>query len=922
MTKITIVIPALNSERWIVEALESVRSQTYPRELMETIVVDNQSSDDTVLLARSFLVRHAMQGRVIVADRGEDGSAAMNLGWRAGTGDWIQLLRSEDLLAANKFEVQTRVIPQLPSNVSVVCSRWRCVDHSAWLPTGPQTWPQLAGSIAVTLACSRGGTLGPALVRKTSIEGLVGFCGNTQFGIEEEFILRMAGLRESNTLGDQRTLRLDKFAEAVSASPLYFVRRGPGTDTRPMRLDIARRHLESAIAAQKMIHDYGYARLTRESIDQVASLCLESLADLRRLDRVMFRQYAERLREIDPGLVPARLAPSKWTGFVGAEPLAGVRRWIAPRAARIAEVSRRMSPWRIVERLQALAHSPMRSFVRMNAIVTPLAAVAIVGISASALLNGNATTPRIKVELGGFGVRAQSLSSQEHVAERPLIVVASTIYVEPQSSWPMPLKVRPQQLVPPGSRLLVQGLSLAATFSDGYRVSPAVWAVPADALANLNVRIAAAAAGRSDLMLLLVGPDGAELANAATTMLVGEPAGAAAFAAAQDQRPDKSDRRSSPVFAAASATASMPETSSTTDDVRARPAAKSAEPSNAPEVDEAVGRQPGREKVAPATAPRAPTTATPGREENAIASNPDAATTAPPERAGAEPARTAGAQYELNKRAALRALPDGAEREANAAPITKSMSTSSATTGAPRPLAAAPPKSDRQQQQRIERMIARGESALVDGKVVPPPTVATPKRAENPNAVDPDTASIASEQAGDEPTRRSAEHGLDQQEARPALSDRASREVIAAPMYKSVSASPTSTNAPPPMAADEGPRKSVAETPALRREEQQRIERIIARGESALVEGNVSVARQFFLRAAEASLARGALLLAFTYDAQEFARLGILGVQPSPVMALKWYKRARELGDKEAEERLHRLGVVEHHVVPLVDRRY
>ena len=82
----------------------------------------------------------------------------------------------------------------------------------------------------------------------------------------------------------------------------------------------------------------------------------------------------------------------------------------------------------------------------------------------------------------------------------------------------------------------------------------------------------------------------------------------------------------------------------------------------------------------------------------------------------------------------------------------------------------------------------------------------------------------------------------------------------------------------------------------------------IARGEREIEQGNVAVARQFFLRAAQFGLARGALLLAATYDPRELARWGAQGIQPNLTEARRWYERARELGAPEAEERLARLG--------------
>jgi len=103
--------------------------------------------------------------------------------------------------------------------------------------------------------------------------------------------------------------------------------------------------------------------------------------------------------------------------------------------------------------------------------------------------------------------------------------------------------------------------------------------------------------------------------------------------------------------------------------------------------------------------------------------------------------------------------------------------------------------------------------------------------------------------------------------------------------------------------------------PNLTPQERAHAEKLIARGLSALEDGTVAVARQFFLRAAEAKLARGALLLAATYDPQELERLGVLGVQPNLDLARKWYDRARLLGAPEAEDRLARLPAAERNYV-------
>lgn len=90
-------------------------------------------------------------------------------------------------------------------------------------------------------------------------------------------------------------------------------------------------------------------------------------------------------------------------------------------------------------------------------------------------------------------------------------------------------------------------------------------------------------------------------------------------------------------------------------------------------------------------------------------------------------------------------------------------------------------------------------------------------------------------------------------------------------------------------------------------DQQGQVERLLVHGERYLAQGNIAVARQYFLRAAEARNAKGALRLAETYDSRELARLGVHGVSPDPALAQRWYERALELGAPEAPARLRRL---------------
>ncbi len=53
-TKVTVIIPARNEERYITGCLRAVTDQTYPADLLEVIVVNDHSTDNTAALAASF----------------------------------------------------------------------------------------------------------------------------------------------------------------------------------------------------------------------------------------------------------------------------------------------------------------------------------------------------------------------------------------------------------------------------------------------------------------------------------------------------------------------------------------------------------------------------------------------------------------------------------------------------------------------------------------------------------------------------------------------------------------------------------------------------------------------------------------------------------------------------------------------------
>jgi hypothetical protein len=85
------------------------------------------------------------------------------------------------------------------------------------------------------------------------------------------------------------------------------------------------------------------------------------------------------------------------------------------------------------------------------------------------------------------------------------------------------------------------------------------------------------------------------------------------------------------------------------------------------------------------------------------------------------------------------------------------------------------------------------------------------------------------------------------------------------------------------------------------------LDRLLARGDQFLALGDVASAGLFYRLAATKGSAKGATALGSTYDPIYLERIGIVGTRPSAAEAIKWYRRAIDMGDRTAAERLGEL---------------
>jgi len=91
-TQVSLIIPARNESTTIAECLQAVSQQTYPEELLQVLVVDDQSQDDTMAVIKSFIEHKGSNFHLLQVGEQEMAvgkKAAINKGIEHATGELI-----------------------------------------------------------------------------------------------------------------------------------------------------------------------------------------------------------------------------------------------------------------------------------------------------------------------------------------------------------------------------------------------------------------------------------------------------------------------------------------------------------------------------------------------------------------------------------------------------------------------------------------------------------------------------------------------------------------------------------------------------------------------------------------------------------------------------------------------------------------
>ncbi len=142
MTALSIVIVSYNSAKTISHCLESIRGSTIDQELIELIIVDNDSSDHTV----DLLNRHYPDYKLIVNERNLGFGAACNIGADLAKSEYLLFINPDTLLDHQALEL---LVAKARSTQDQIVIGGALYDgRNNYLPESGRRLPTLKSSIA------------------------------------------------------------------------------------------------------------------------------------------------------------------------------------------------------------------------------------------------------------------------------------------------------------------------------------------------------------------------------------------------------------------------------------------------------------------------------------------------------------------------------------------------------------------------------------------------------------------------------------------------------------------------------------------------------------------------------------------------------------------------------------------------------
>lgn len=124
--RVSVCIPTYNHAHFLVDAVESVRNQTFSD--YELVIVDNCSTDDTKEVVRQMMA-HDNRIRYVCNETNVGPVGNLNRCLVLGQGDYVTILCADDLLAPAFLEKTVAALDRYPDVSLVACARTVVDEH-------------------------------------------------------------------------------------------------------------------------------------------------------------------------------------------------------------------------------------------------------------------------------------------------------------------------------------------------------------------------------------------------------------------------------------------------------------------------------------------------------------------------------------------------------------------------------------------------------------------------------------------------------------------------------------------------------------------------------------------------------------------------------------------------------------------------
>ncbi len=274
---VSVIIPAFNAARFLPRALASVAAQSYPSDRIETVVIDDGSTDNTREIAQAF--EGQVPGFQVFSQPNKGVAATRNLGIAVSSGELVAFLDADDRWLPDKIAAQVEVFQSEP--VGLVHCGFDFVDQDgAALPDWPRQSRLDQGDILLEFLCDFFLITSAVMVSRTVLNSVGGFDESLKVGEDNELFLRivstyLVGCVPRSLL--ERTVRPDSLsredfdldARVDLATIERYLAQNPA---------FARRHRERIDAhLATYLYGYGYRLLDEGRVGQARRMLRRSL---------------------------------------------------------------------------------------------------------------------------------------------------------------------------------------------------------------------------------------------------------------------------------------------------------------------------------------------------------------------------------------------------------------------------------------------------------------------------------------------------------------------------------------------------------------------------------------------------------------------------------------------------------------------